>query len=86
MHEDKNIEIDKEMVEEELEAVEENLDNTSYVQTLYRMLFDRAADTTGLNAWVTKLNNGKTREAVLDGFLNSQEFIELAKKYGIRRK
>jgi len=41
---------------------------------------------TGLNNWVTKLNNGETREMVLDGFLNSQEFIALAKKYGIRRK
>jgi len=68
------------------EFINRNLDNTSYVQTLYRMLFDRAADATGLNAWVTKLNNGETREMVLDGFLNSQEFIALAKKYGIRRK
>jgi len=50
------------------------------------MLFARTADATGLNNWVTKLNNGETREAVLDGFLNSQEFIEIMKMYGIRRK
>jgi len=68
------------------EFINRNLDNTSYVTTLYSILFDRAADTTGLNTWITKLNNGETREMVLDGFLDSQEFIELAKKYGIRRK
>jgi len=68
------------------EFTNQNLDNTQYVTTLYNMLFNRAPDSNGLNNWVNKLNNGTSREVVLDGFLNSQEFIDLAKTYGLRRK
>jgi len=57
--------------------------NTEYLNTLYSAFFNRTADTDGLNAWMSELANGTTREAVLEGFLHSQEFINLTNSFGI---
>lgn len=66
------------------EFTNRNLDNTEYVKTLYRMLFNREADVAGLSIWVEELNSGKMdRKEVLNGFLLSPEFATLAKAYGI---
>ena len=61
----------------------ESKTNTQYLNDLYSAFFDRAADTAGFDGWMTQLNSGTSRAEVLDGFLGSQEFINLTNSYGI---
>jgi photosystem II stability/assembly factor-like uncharacterized protein len=50
------------------------LDNTGYVQQLYRNVLGREADPAGLADWVNQLNGGATRGTILVGFSESPEF------------
>jgi len=50
------------------------LDNTGYVQQLYRNVLGREAEPAGLANWVAYLNGGASRGAVLVGFSESTEF------------
>lgn len=54
----------------------------AYVKMLYRAIYDREADGDGYNYWKTLMDFGVSREEVLEGFLNSQEFENLCKSYG----
>ena len=65
------------------EFVGQNTTNIVYVQRLYQALFGRAADTDGLNSWLSVLAAGRKREAVLNGFLKSPEYIILKKSFGL---
>ncbi len=67
-----------------LEFTNKNYSDYDYVSILYRAFFNRTADTAGLDYWLGKLNNNATREEVLDGFLYSQEFTNLARSYNIK--
>jgi len=64
-----------------------NTTPTEYVTVLYNAFFDRTPDA-GITTWVSAINNGgdttSARLSVLGGFLNSQEFANLASAYGIR--
>jgi Domain of unknown function (DUF4214)/Immunoglobulin I-set domain/Immunoglobulin domain/FG-GAP-like repeat len=51
-----------------------SLDNTGYVQQLYRNVLDREADPAGLADWVGQLTAGRSRGTVLLGFSESDEF------------
>jgi alpha-tubulin suppressor-like RCC1 family protein len=51
-----------------------SLDNTGYVQQLYRNVLGREADAPGLADWVNQLNAGASRGTVLVGFSESDEF------------
>ena len=62
-----------------------NLNNESYVTTLYQTFFNREPDESGLNGWVAALEGGASREQVLAGFVNSLEFANLCDEYGIAR-
>jgi len=55
------------------------LDNKSFLESLYHILFNRDADEEGLDIWLSRLENGSTREEVLESFLNSSEFIQMLK-------
>ncbi|NDW01336.1 DUF4214 domain-containing protein [Salipiger sp. PrR002] len=62
-----------------------NTSNAEFVGVLYAAFFDRTADSTGLGNWVARLESGEwDRAGVLDGFIYSQEFSNLAAGYGIR--
>lgn len=50
------------------------LSNTAFVTTLYNNVLGRAPDSAGLNSWVTQLNNGASRESIVQGFSESLEF------------
>lgn len=65
------------------EFIEKNMSSENFLLILYRAFFDRAPDPTGFNFWLTELNGGADRGDILDGFLNSNEFIELCRRYGI---
>ncbi len=60
------------------------LNNEDYVKVLYRAFFGRSADSGGLSGWVTTLDTQtNSRAKVLEGFTQSQEFINLTNSYGI---
>jgi len=60
-----------------------NYDNGTFVNILYKAFFDRGADSSGYKIWTDKLAGGVSRETVLTGFLQSQEFVALCANYGI---
>lgn len=67
------------------EFINKNLNNEAYVNTLYKTFFDREPDEGGKANWLKALNTGTSRNAVLAGFVNSQEFANLCDRYGIAR-
>jgi len=60
------------------------LSNSDYVDVLYIAFFNRTADSDGYSHWVSELENGKSRAFVLDGFIFSDEFKNLAHSYNIK--
>lgn len=59
------------------------LDDSAFVDSLYRSMMDREADEDGKNYWMDKLANGTSREEVFLGFAKSVEFNNLCKRYGV---
>ena len=55
-----------------------------FVAVLYRTFFNREPDQAGFNSWVEVLNNGTSKEEVIEGFINSTEWANLCLHYGIR--
>ena len=54
-----------------------NLDNTHFVQALYRNTLHREAEQAGLDHWVNHINSGAPRSAVVLGFSESAEHVLL---------
>ncbi len=61
-----------------------NYNDEQYIQVLYSTFFSREADSEGKAYWMSVLANG-SRESVLAGFVNSNEFFTLCRDYGISR-
>ncbi len=53
--------------------------NDYYVETLYDALMNRV----GKADWVSQLNAGADRHAIMAGFYNSAEFDKIMADYGI---
>ena len=66
------------------EFLNKGVSNEDFVTVLYRTFFDREPDQAGFNAWVAVLNNGTSKEEVIEGFINSTEWANLCLFYGIR--
>jgi uncharacterized repeat protein (TIGR02543 family) len=62
-----------------------NYCDSCYVEKLYKAIMGRGSDSGGKKNWVSQLSSGKTREAVFNGFVNSTEFSNLCKQYGVTR-
>jgi len=62
-----------------------DLDTTDgeFLDVLYRAFWDREPDAGGLSYWLGVLESGTGRDAVLDGFVRSEEFLSLCDRYGI---
>lgn len=67
------------------EFTKKNLSNEDYVDILYRTCLDREADAAGRASWIDLLEGGFSRLYVLQGFIGSPEFEELAADCGISR-
>lgn len=65
------------------EFTNKNLSNEQFLNVMYKAFFNRAPDPGGYNGWLAKLESGKSREYVLAGFVNSQEFNNLCQEYEI---
>lgn len=61
------------------------LSDEDYVETLYRVMFNRASDEQGKANWVGLLQNGMSRVYVYRGFANAEEFTNVCSVYGIER-
>ena len=66
------------------EFLNKGVSNEEFVAVLYRTFFNREPDQAGFNAWVGVLNNGTSKEEVIEGFINSTEWANLCLFYGIR--
>ena len=67
------------------EFTKRNLSNRDFVTICYSTYLNRKPDAAGLNAWVKLLDQGSSKEEILDGFINSPEFGSLCSSYGISR-
>lgn len=65
------------------EMINQGLSNEAYVESLYRVFFDRASDPVGRNYWLERLNSGASREDIIDGFVNSVEWANVCFRFGI---
>lgn len=60
-----------------------NLDNQSYIETLYRTILSRNSDSEGLSTWITYMENGVSTYFIAAHFINSPEFINNCAKHNI---
>ena len=65
------------------EFIDKNLDNASFLTIAYRAFFNREPDAAGYDVWLNKLKKGTSRQTVVDGFSQSQEFAQLCSSFGI---
>ena len=65
------------------EYINKNRSDEEFVNDMYAMYFGREADSDGFNYWVGLLESGLTREDIMAGFANSEEFYNLCNKYGV---
>ncbi len=67
------------------EFMDKGYSNEEFVKRLYSAFFNResANDPDGASLWVNALKDGKSREYVFAGFVNSDEFRNLCASYGI---
>lgn len=68
------------------EMKKKNLSNREYIKVVYRVMLGRDADNEGLDYWQNLMENGKKIEAIINGFVDSNEFIKICSDYGIQRK
>ncbi len=60
---------------QEFQQVYGVLSDTNFVELLYQNVLNRPSDTAGQQGWLNRLTRGETREQVVLGFSESQEFI-----------
>ncbi|MGI6152377.1 MAG: DUF4214 domain-containing protein [Christensenellaceae bacterium] len=65
------------------EFLAKNVSDSVYVDKLYAIMFNRAPDSIGKNAWVRQLQGGTSRLEVLRGFVYSPEYAQICASYGI---
>lgn len=65
------------------EFINLSLDDTAFINILYGTLFDRQPEQGGFDYWMSQLEAGTLREMVINGFVRSQEFTDLASSFGI---
>lgn len=64
------------------EFTNKNLSDSDYIDVMYSVFFDRAADQGGKNYWLGLLNPWN-RNMVLQSFIQSNEFFSICESYGI---
>lgn len=65
------------------EYLDKHTVDDAYVETLYRAFMDRESDNAGKATWLSLLSDGMSRDEVLEGFSQSQEFKEIMSRYGL---
>ena len=65
------------------EYATKNRSNEEFVEDLYQALFDRASDEAGKADWLSRLAGGASREEIMNGFGDSQEFANMLAGFGL---
>ena len=65
------------------EVNKKQLNNTEFINMLYRVCLGREADAAGRENWVRNLQRGMSRETVFNQFAQSKEFKEIVASYGL---
>ncbi|MCE5329518.1 polysaccharide deacetylase family protein [bacterium] len=66
------------------EFLAKNKSSEDYLNILFRACFNREPDSAGFDNWMNLLNKGYSRQFVLAGFTNSDEFKNLCNSYGVK--
>lgn len=66
------------------EFMNRGLNNDQFVDTLYAVFFDRAAESGGKSYWVGQLNKGVSKRDVVNGFIESTEWCNVCAGYGVK--
>ena len=66
------------------EFLNRNLNDSDFVDVLYKTFFDRSADEGGKAFWMGHLATDMTREQVVRGFIDSTEWCNLCAYYGVK--
>ncbi len=67
------------------EYLDKATSDDQYLDMLYTVFLNRAADAAGKEDWKNQLNNGLSREFIFRGFAESPEFGGICQSYGIER-
>lgn len=54
----------------------------SFIERLYKGLLGRASDKSGMDYWLARLTGGETVQDIIEGFLNSPEYLAMNKSAG----
>lgn len=65
------------------EFQQRNVSNGQYVKILYQTFLNRSAEKSGYENWLNALNNGASRDVILESFADSAEFSNLLSSYGV---
>ena len=66
------------------EFLGKNMSQDDFLTVLYRTFFDREPDADGLKFWKDQMSAGQTKEWVIAGFINSEEWANICLSFGIR--
>ena len=61
-----------------------NLSDEDFVKKAYEVIMGREADQSGVEFWTQKLQEGMSRDELIDNFLDANEFQELSQNYDIQ--
>lgn len=68
------------------EMKKKQLSNDEYIRAIYRVMLGRESDSEGLAYWNGRMKAGRTLQDIINGFIDSNEFIRICNSYGIQRK
>jgi len=57
--------------------------NEQFMNFLYKALLGRSPEAEGLNAWLSRMAGGMTKEEIVRQFTISEEFVKICKEFGI---
>lgn len=66
------------------EFVAKNVPQFTFVTVLYKTLYGRDPDSDGYRYWLGQLENGASRDEVIDGFLATEEFAGYCTAHGFQ--
>ncbi len=66
------------------EFAKRGLNNSEFLDVLYRTFFGRESDKNGKDFWLGELKKGATRERVVWGFIDSKEWCNICAGYGVK--
>ena len=65
------------------EFLNRGLSDEAFLTALYRTMMDREPDAGGLAGWLSEMSRGRSRAAVLEGFITSPEFAGRCARAGV---